>query len=237
MRTTGLRIGECLNLAVDCLRDLGDHQWAIRVPLGKMHTERLVPLDEQGRGLIERLQDLRNRAPAQARQSSPFLLMRKDGSRPSYGRVATTLRKAVRKAHCSASRITTHQMRHTFATEMLRGGASLLAVKTLLGHTKIEMTLRYVEVSQVDLQREYSLARAKLASLYQLPNRGIPHEKSTHPCFSALHCIVDAMHFLEMHRRGLSDSKQQLTTQRLINRLIKVSSKLKKLNPQGPAEG
>ena len=134
-----------------------------------------------------------------------------------------------------------HELRpirhHTFATEMLRGGASLLAVKTLLGHTKIEMTLRYVEVSQVDLQREYSLARAKLASLYQLPNRGIPHEKSTHPCFSALHCIVDAMHFLEMHRRGLSDSKQQLTTQRLINRLIKVSSKLKKLNPQGPAEG
>jgi site-specific recombinase XerD len=37
---------------------------------------------------------------------------------------------------------------------MLRGGASLPAVKTLLGHTRIEMTLRYVQVSQVDLERE-----------------------------------------------------------------------------------
>jgi hypothetical protein len=202
-----------------------------------MHTERLIPMDEQGRGLIERLQDLRNRAPAQARKSSLFLLMREDGSRPSYGRVATTLRKAVRKAHCSASRITTHQMRHTFASEMLRGGASLPAVKTLLGHTKIEMTMRYVEVSQVDLQREYSSARVKLANLYQPPNRGIPHEKSTHPHLSALHCIADAMHFLEMHRRGLNDSKLQITIQRLINRLTKVSSRLKQLNPPGPAEG
>jgi site-specific recombinase XerD len=230
MRATGMRVGECLNLAVDCLRDLGDQQWAIRVPLGKMHTERLVPLDAHGRSLIERLQDLRNRAPAQARKSSPFLLMREDGCRPSYGRVVTTLRKAVRKAHCSASRITTHQMRHTFATEMLRGGASLPAVKTLLGHTKIEMTMRYVQVSQVDLQREYSSARTKLASLYQLPNPGIADSKSVHPHVRALECVADAAHFLEMHRRSLNDSKRQLTIHRLINRLTKVSSKLKLLD-------
>ncbi len=235
MRATGMRVGECLNLAVDCFRDLGDQQWAIRVPLGKMHTERLVPLDAHSRSLIEHLDDLRNRAPAKARKLSTFLLMREDGSRPSYSQMVAMIRKAARKANCSASRITTHQMRHTFATEMLRGGASLPAVKTLLGHTKIEMTMRYVEVSQVDLQREYSSARANLANLYQLPQRSNPRNQSVHPHIRALQCIADAMHFLEMNRRGLNASKQQLTMQRLINRLAKVSSKLKKLHPSGSA--
>lgn len=237
MRATGMRVGECLNLAVDCLRDFGDHQWAVQVPLGKMHTERWVPLDDQGRSLIEHIIALRNRAPVHTRESSPFLLLRQDGCRPSYDRVATALRKAVRKAHCSASRTTTHQMRHTFATEMLRGGASLPAVKTLLGHTKIEMTLRYVEVSQVDLQREYSSARANLANLYQLPNHSIPHNKSVHPHVRALECIADATHFLEMHRRTINDSKQQITMQRLINRLTKVSGKLKRLNSPASTGG
>ena len=128
-------------------------------------------------------------------------------------------------------------MRHTFANEMLRGGASLPAVKALLGHTKIEMTLRYVEVSQVDLQREYGSARAHLANLYQLPQRSNPHSKSLRPHVRAMDSIADAMHFLEMHRRSLNAPKQQLTIQRLINRLAKVSSRLKQLNPPGSAEG
>src|ERR1019366_2148731 len=42
-RATGRRIGECLDLAPDCLRQLGLDQWALHVPLGKLHTERLVP--------------------------------------------------------------------------------------------------------------------------------------------------------------------------------------------------
>ena len=44
-RVTGIRIGECIHLPMDCLRHLGPEQWALHVPLGKLHTERLVPLD------------------------------------------------------------------------------------------------------------------------------------------------------------------------------------------------
>src|SRR4030095_8300053 len=45
IRLTGIRLGECIHLALDCLRPLGDDQWALHVPLGKLHTERLVPVD------------------------------------------------------------------------------------------------------------------------------------------------------------------------------------------------
>jgi integrase len=45
LRHTGMRIGECVDLSFDCLRPLGPQQWAIHVPLGKLKTERLVPVD------------------------------------------------------------------------------------------------------------------------------------------------------------------------------------------------
>jgi integrase len=46
MRATGMRIGEALRLTTDALRDFGRNQWAIKVPLGKLHNERWVPVDE-----------------------------------------------------------------------------------------------------------------------------------------------------------------------------------------------
>ena len=45
IRHTGMRIGECIDLSFDCLRSPAPHQWAIHVPLGKLKTERLVPVD------------------------------------------------------------------------------------------------------------------------------------------------------------------------------------------------
>ncbi len=46
LRGTGLRIGELLDLELDCLWDLAGHGTWPKVPLGKLNTERVVPLDE-----------------------------------------------------------------------------------------------------------------------------------------------------------------------------------------------
>jgi site-specific recombinase XerD len=46
MRATGIRISECINLPLDCLLQISEQQVALRVPLGKLHSERLVPVDE-----------------------------------------------------------------------------------------------------------------------------------------------------------------------------------------------
>jgi site-specific recombinase XerD len=45
LRGTGLRIGELLDLELDCLWDTPSHGSWLRVPLGKLDTERMVPLD------------------------------------------------------------------------------------------------------------------------------------------------------------------------------------------------
>ena len=55
-RLTGLRIGEAADLSVDCLRHLNGDQWALHVPIGKLHTERWTPVDEEVRDIVVRLQ-------------------------------------------------------------------------------------------------------------------------------------------------------------------------------------
>ena len=44
-RYTGMRIGECVDLTLDYLFRLGQDQWVIHIPLGKLKTERWVPID------------------------------------------------------------------------------------------------------------------------------------------------------------------------------------------------
>ena len=46
MRGTGVRIGELLDLELDCIVDYGPAGSWLRVPLGKLNNERAVPLDQ-----------------------------------------------------------------------------------------------------------------------------------------------------------------------------------------------
>src|SRR5436309_66752 len=56
IRHTGMRIDECADLSFDCLRSTGSNQWAVHVPLGKLKTERMVPVDSFVCELVRRLQ-------------------------------------------------------------------------------------------------------------------------------------------------------------------------------------
>src|SRR5581483_7550645 len=52
LRLTGMRIGECMDLPAGCLRQIGPDVWSIHVPLGKLHTERMVPADPDIRAAV-----------------------------------------------------------------------------------------------------------------------------------------------------------------------------------------
>ena len=56
-------IGECVDLSWGCLRNVGPELWAIHVPLGKLKTERMVPLDSFVRELVQRLRFFRSFDP------------------------------------------------------------------------------------------------------------------------------------------------------------------------------
>ena len=223
LRATGMRIGECLQLTADSLRQLGQNQWAIRVPLGKLHTERWVPVDDDARSVFSDIQSLR---PTQVNPSG-LLLLQTNGIPPTYLSMRKELITAAREAGCSLQP-TPHQLRHTYATEMLRAGASLPAVKELLGHRTIEMTLRYVQVSQMDLQREYHQARQKMNRLHVIPTL-----KPIDTTGSRIHhLLAEARHQIEMQRRQLSNEKLRAGLARLANRLCKISAELSRLDCQ-----
>ena len=228
-RATGIRIGECIDLALDCLLQIGPDQWALHVPLGKLHTERLVPLDEDGCRIMDRILALRALAPpARLAKSEGLLLPRSGGHYSLYQTLLWALADAAKQAGCSCP-VTPHRLRHTFASEMLRLGVSLPALMQLLGHKDIRMTLRYVQVTQQDLQHEFHNARQRAIQPHQVPVLSLPNCASTTGLPGIRQAIAAARRLLEMYRRGLPDEKTRRQLQRLDRRLLDVAKHLDRI--------
>jgi len=231
LRGTGMRIGECRRLRTDCLRHLGGEQWAIHVPLGKLHTERWVPADDDLRRIVARILSLRGGASNLSAASPDWLLTWPDGRWVAYDALRTFLKQASLLAGCSAP-VRPHQLRHTYASSMLRAGVSLPAVKELLGHKDIRMTMVYILVTQTDLQQQYHLAREKMAGAYALPDMST--SAAVEPAIPAVSRLLStARHLLEMYRRQLDHTHPQLKIRRLINRLSKVGDELASFDRAG----
>ena len=143
----------------------GRRQWAVHVPLGKLYTERLVPVDGDVRKMISFAHaDTARRTVSSSYPNPPACSCRDPATpclRQQHSRSARGASRSQR-AGCS-HHVTCHQLRHDYATEMLRLGVSLPALMKLLGHKTIDMTMRYLLVTQPDLQREFHLARQTAA--------------------------------------------------------------------------
>ena len=162
MRRTGLRIGELINLEYHCVR-ADARRPLLKVPLGKLNNERLVPLDATSVELVRRLQST---GPLPRSWLVPGVC----GARAPYDRIRRCLTTHSRGLS-EPARITCHRLRHTFATEMLGAGMSLLGVMRFLGHRDYHMTLRYAAITPEVIDDEYTKALAQLATKYQLPAR------------------------------------------------------------------
>jgi integrase len=108
VRYTGLRIGECVDLPLDCLRSIAPGQWALHVPLGKLYTERLVPIDGSVQQIIHRLRFFRSLCPD---PPDGLLLARRRGRNPLLRQLRPELLH-VRTALGIERRITPHMFRH-----------------------------------------------------------------------------------------------------------------------------
>jgi len=228
-RLTGIRIGECIHLPLDCLRHVGSEQWALHVPLGKLHTERLVPLDSEGRRLLNRILELRALvSPRRLVKSEGFLIPRVGGRFALFQTLRLALADFARRAGCADSLpISPHRLRHTWASEMLRCGISLPALMQLMGHKDIRMTLRYLKITQPDLQREFYKARQNTTQLYPLPSLSASAATADLP--GIRQALATARHLLEMYRRQLTDDKARRRLQRLDRRLLDVAQQLPKI--------
>lgn len=223
LRHTGMRIGECADLSCDCLRSTGPDQWAVHVPLGKLKTERMVPVDAFVRELVQRLRFFRSLDPLPA---DGRLLARPSGKDAFVHQLRDYLHLVCHSLGLS-TRIVPHQFRHTYASEMIRSGVGFAAVMKLLGHTSPEMTMLYVEVTLSDLQRELALARAQPRHLIPQPKARVASLRAG--LAGVIEAVLSAQHALEMFRRALPDGPSRRCLGRLSNRLTKIIAEARKL--------
>jgi site-specific recombinase XerD len=224
IRHTGMRIGECADVASDCLRSTGPDQWAVHVPLGKLKTERLVPVDPFVCKVVQRLRFFRS---LEQLPDDGFLLPRPRTKEALIRQLRDYLHQVCHEIGLS-TRIVPHQFRHTYASEMLRAGVGLPALMNLLGHVDPDMTMRYLDVTLTDLEREFQLARSK-------PRHLTPQPKvSFSPVRTGLNGVIDTLfgahHTLEMFRRALPDGATRTCLDRLSNRLTKIIAQAKRLS-------
>ncbi len=223
IRHTGMRIGECADLSCDCLRSTAPQQWAIHVPLGKLKTERMVPVDSFVGALVQRLAFFRSLDPLPA----DGRLLARPRSKEALVRQLRDYLHQVCHALGLSVRIVPHQLRHTYATEMLRAGVSFPVLMKLLGHTSPEMTMRYLDVALTDLQREFQRARSQPRHL--VPQPKMPSARLRAGIEGVIDSLLAAQHVLEMFRRALPKSSSRACLDRLSNRLTKILSEARKL--------
>ena len=139
IRATGLRIGEVRDLELDCVHQIPGHGAWLKVPLGKLATERMVPLDEETLAVLDRIAARRTRpaaaAPAhrQARRL-PAHLPRTTRVRPgAAGRTRPRLRAGRHPESCP-SRAQAHLCHRPGQRRRLAAGADAAARTCLGGH-------------------------------------------------------------------------------------------------------
>jgi integrase/recombinase XerD len=117
------------------------------VPLGRKAAEALVAYlavyDELSRGRGER------RA---TRSDEPALFLNRDGGDLGAEGLRRLLTRSLKAARLSV-KATPHTLRHACATHLLRGGAGIRQIQTLLGHACLETTEIYTKVDTSDLQK------------------------------------------------------------------------------------
>jgi site-specific recombinase XerD len=162
LRGTGLRLGELLDLELDCVINHADHGTWLRVPLGKLNNERTVPLDQPTLDALDEWVSRRGRCRPlihpRTQRPVEFLFVI-NGRRMGAGRIRRALDLAA--AAAGLGHVHPHQLRHTYATSLVNGGMSLEALMAVLGHVTPEMTLRYAHLASDTIRDAYDTAIAK----------------------------------------------------------------------------
>jgi site-specific recombinase XerD len=148
---TGMRIGELLNTKLDDVH-LADNK--ILIYEGEKNRKgRAVCVSEDACQALSAW--LQKRDP-----QKEYLFYGRGGNPMSYNNARVIFKKYLKQAGLEHKDYSLHCLRHTFATELLNAGMRIECLQQLLGHSSIEMTLRYGRLSDKAREQEYFRAMA-----------------------------------------------------------------------------
>jgi len=146
---SGMRVSEVVGLN---LQDLNLREGVVRCR-GKGNRERVIPLHPTAvQALQAYLERGRPRLAPDLRQQAVFV--NHQGERLTRQGLWLIVKGYARKAGLPPS-VTPHVLRHSFATHLLQGGASLRHVQELLGHANIATTQIYTHLTNQYLRQAY----------------------------------------------------------------------------------
>lgn len=150
--SSGLRVSELASLN---LNDINYETQEVRV-FGKGGKERIVPVGEIA---LDKIEDyLFKRQELSPKEDALFISCR--GTRITTRAIEQNLDKIAQKAGIS-THVNPHKLRHSFATELLQGGADLRAVQEMLGHSSLAATQIYTHLNFENLKKVYQEAHPK----------------------------------------------------------------------------
>jgi site-specific recombinase XerD len=156
---SGLRASEVVSLT---MQDMNLQQRMLRI-LGKGNKQRMVPITKPCQQSISLyLRDVRPLliANLDASKVTNHVFLNHLGQRLTVRGLQFILKQRMRKSG-QLEGLHPHQLRHTFATQMLDQGADLRTIQALLGHATINTTQIYTHVSKEALQKEYRAAHPR----------------------------------------------------------------------------
>jgi hypothetical protein len=231
---TGIRVGELSGLDDKAVTLLGDTM-SLRIPVGKLHNDRYVPIRPELGQLIADYQ--RVRGPSRSGR-----LVERDDGRPFDRRtIHRYVERVARRA--GIADVHPHRLRHTLATQCLNRGMSLEAIAALLGHRSPKMTLVYARISDDNVAEQYfkatraveadAAAAATPLARTQTPRRLLANGHCTRP--AELDCRFQTMcegcgfyqtsvEFIDILRRQRDDaaSRADAARAKLYDELVRV---------------
>lgn len=143
---TGLRYSDLLALRTEDIHDgwirivMQKTRQRVAIPYAKLFEGRCISLLQRYGNTIERL----------------------TSKLPTNSQVNSTLRDLLRKACINTDfRVTFHTSRHTFASLLLEEGVPVTTVQRMLGHTKVQTTQIYAEVTEQTIEKDVSRMTGK----------------------------------------------------------------------------
>ncbi len=151
----GLRVSELVGLDVQHV----DISYGQVKAFGKGRKERIIPLHDNAAAAIDAYL-IHGRPKIEGERSGNALFLNNRGGRLTRQGFWLVLRNAGMRAGIERH-LTPHTLRHSFATHLLRGGASLRHVQELLGHASISTTQVYTHLTTEHRRRQYDDAHPR----------------------------------------------------------------------------
>ena len=169
---TGMRIGELLDLQVS---DIDLQEQKILIYTGEKNSRgRVVYFSDDAKEALTEW--LKRRKPQQN-----YLFYSARNPTLSYAAVHKLFKKYLKMAGLAFKGYTIHQLRHTFATELLNAGMRIECLQVLLGHSNLEMTRRYARLMDKSREAEYFRAMSIIEKEMSDGNNRLDHQLQAAP--------------------------------------------------------